>query len=122
MADHEKIYGICENKCQHEVYRKDDADATFLKKTDASSSYAVKSHATNKTTYGIGTSSLYGHVQINTSLNIPEQATAGIALAASAGKALNDRITALESRVEAIVANVLSLNDRVTALEEKNAK
>lgn len=102
MADHEKIYGICENKCQHEVYKKDDVDSTFLKKSDASNSYAIKSHATSQTTYGRGTLNLYGHVRIDTSLTVPENATLGVALAASAGKELNDKISALESRIQAL--------------------
>lgn len=116
---HEKVYGICENKCQHEVYRKEDADNAFLKKTTASSSYAIKNHATNQMTYGIATSSLYGHVQIKTDLNIPEQATSGIALAGSVGKTLNDKITALESRVETLESSVIYLNQQVGDLRQR---
>lgn len=106
MADHEVVYGICENKCRHEVYRKDDADETFLKKTTASNTYAIKNHATSKATYGIGTPSVYGHVQITNELNVPEQASSGRALAASAGKTLNDKIKAVNDRAEEI-------NDRI---------
>lgn len=99
---HEKVYGICENKCRHEVYRKDAADETFLSKAEAAASYAPKSHAVSKPTYGIATPNLYGHVQLTGDLNVPEQATTGRALAAYAGKVLNDKINVANSRAEEI--------------------
>lgn len=97
MANHEIVYGICENKCQHEVYRKEVADDKFLSKADASTSYAIKNHATNTTAYGIGTDRIYGHVRLETALNMTESSSTGIALQASAGKVLNDKITALQN-------------------------
>lgn len=100
MANHEKIYGICENKCQHEVYGKTAADNQFLSKSDASNSYAMKNHASSTFAYGIATSKVYGHVRLETALNMPEQASAGIALQASAGKTLNDKITGVENTIK----------------------
>lgn len=99
MANHEKVYGICENKCQEEVYRKNDADNQFLSKSDARATYAVKNHATSSTMYGVATSRVYGHVKLENNLTIPEQASSGIALQASAGKALNDRLTTAENNI-----------------------
>jgi hypothetical protein len=99
MAEHETVYGICENKCRHEVYRKDEADNTFLKKTAAGDTYAVKNHATSKQTYGIGTSSVYGHLMLTGSLNVPSQASNGVALAAGAGKVLNDKIITITDKI-----------------------
>lgn len=100
MANHEKVYGICENKCQDEVYRKSDIDDQFLSKTDASILYAAKNHATSSTTYGVATNRVYGHVKLENNLTIPEQASSGIALAASAGKTLNDRLTTVENNIK----------------------
>lgn len=111
---HEKVYGICENKCQHEVYRKDDADETFLKKTTASSSYAIKNHAISETTYGIGSETLYGHVKIIQSLDVPPSMTAGKALAASAGKELFDNIQYINDQ---LITRIIALEQRVRALE-----
>ena len=116
---HETVYGICENKCRHEVYRKDDANETFLKKTDASNLYAIKDHATSRTTYGIGTPTLYGHLQLTNDLSVPEQATAGRALAASAGKVLNDKINALESRMEVLENTVIFLSQQINDLRQR---
>lgn len=100
MANHEKVYGICENKCQEEVYRKSDADNQFLSKSDASTSYAPKNHATSSTMYGVATNRVYGHVKLDTNLTIPEQASTGVALQASAGKVLNDRLTTAENSIK----------------------
>lgn len=102
MANHEKVFGICENKCQEEVYRKSDADNQFLSKSEASALYAIRNHATSSTTYGVATNRIYGHVKLETNLTIPEQASSGIALQASAGKALNDRLITAENNIQAL--------------------
>lgn len=123
MANHEKIFGICENKCQHEVYGKTAADKQFLSKSSASNSYAIKNHSSSKTDYGIGNKSAYGHVKLTDALNIPSQASSGIGLVASAGKELNDKIITLQNDVDNTIADLLSLikdlDERVTMLEHK---
>lgn len=99
MANHEIVYGICENKCQHEVYRKEVADDKFLSKSDAGNLYARKSHATSETTYGVATNNVYGHVKLTTNLRLSENNSEGIALQASVGKVLSDGITSAVSQL-----------------------
>lgn len=123
MANHEKIFGICENKCQHEVYGKTAADEQFLSKSAASNLYATKNHASDTFSYGIGTERLYGHVKLTAALNYPPQASAGIALQASAGKELNDKIVSLQNTIADekgdLLNQIKNLKERVTVLEHK---
>lgn len=123
MANHEKIYGICENKCQHEVYGKTAADEQFLSKSSASNSYAVKNHSSSKTDYGIGNKSVYGHVKLTNALNVAPAATSGIGLCASAGKELNDKIVSLQNTIADekgdLLNQIKNLKERVTVLEHK---
>ena len=123
MANHEKIFGICENKCQHEVYGKTAADEQFLSKSAPSNLYATKNHASDTFSYGIGTKRLYGHVKLTAALNYPPQASAGIALQASAGKELNDKIVSLQNTIADekgdLLNQIKNLKERVTVLEHK---
>lgn len=109
MADHDAVYGICENKCKHPVYTIDESVAKFLDKGDATNLYARKNHATSEMTYGLATENLYGHVRITDSVTASSWTNA-TALSALAGRGLNDRIRTLEQQMTA-------LERRVTALE-----
>ena len=116
------------------------ADEQFLSKSAASNLYATKNHASDTFSYGIGTERLYGHVKLTAALNYPPQASAGIALQASAGRELNDKIDVLRNNVNDIgnsIGNIISelnaynnlfnimkdkfneLEERVTVLEHK---
>lgn len=93
MAD-EKVYGIAESKSKAEVYSKENADGQFAAKTDLNN-YAIKNHATNQTTYGLGSSSQYGHVKI---VDDYSGSSSGLAFSAAAAKTLKSRVSTLEAK------------------------
>lgn len=94
MADHEKTYGICENKCRVEVYSKENADDQFAGKNDLDL-YAAKNHATSQPTYGLGNRSQYGHTKVTDDFTMTAYVD-GYALSAYAGYLLQRQITALQ--------------------------
>lgn len=61
---------------------------------DAIGEKAPTNHASSATTYGIGTTSNYGHCKLANNLTTSSYAD-GVALSANQGKALNDKITNL---------------------------
>lgn len=60
---------------------------------DLANGKAPKAHASTATTYGIGTSSNYGHVKLSDSATSTSAASSGIAASPKAVKTVNDRIT-----------------------------
>lgn len=78
---HNKVYGICEDKCQVEVFSKDEANERYDGKADSN-------HASNQPTYGIGTATNYGHVKLTDSTAQPSGSLAGVALAGTVGYSL----------------------------------
>lgn len=56
---------------------------------DSLSSYAPKSHASSDTTYGVGTTTNYGHCKVENDLTAASYSD-GVALSAYQGKLLND--------------------------------
>lgn len=78
---HNKVYGICESKCQVEVYSKEQVDSMAC----------PKNHATTSTQYGIGSTSNFGHVKIKNDLNVPNGSMDDVALSGEMGYALSRR-------------------------------
>ena len=77
--NHEKVYGICENKCREEIYRKSEVDENFCK----------KNHASKSKEFGLADENVYGHVKISS--NFTNSVGQAIALSQSAGYQLAQR-------------------------------
>ena len=74
----------------------DDADLQgFMTTTTANNTFAPKSHAVNATTYGLGTTGVYGHVKTVNGLTQSSHQN-GLALSAYQGKVLKDLIDDLD--------------------------
>lgn len=90
-----EVYNKTEAYSKSEVYNKTEADEKFLTQTAG----APKNHASTASTYGLGTSSNYGHVKLTTSTAAPSGDQSGLALAGSMGYTLkkytDDSIAAL---------------------------
>lgn len=70
----------------------DDADLQGFMTTDtANATFAPKAHAVNASTYGLGTTGVYGHVKIINGLNQSSNQN-GAALSAYQGKVLKDLV------------------------------
>lgn len=82
---HNKVYGICENKCQVEVLSKEETMSQFDDKAD-------NNHASTSEIYGLATTNEYGHVKLTQSTTMPTGNQDGIALAGSMGYTLSQRI------------------------------
>ena len=63
----------------------------YYTKTEIQSGYAIKNHAVNANTYGLGTTGLYGHVKTVNDLNTSAHAD-GLALSAYQGKVLKTSV------------------------------
>ena len=91
-----EVYNKTETYNKSEVYNKTEADEKFLTQTAG----APKNHASTASTYGLGTSSNYGHVKLTTSTAAPSGDQSGLALAGSMGYTLkkytDDSIAAIE--------------------------
>lgn len=83
-----EVYNKNETYAKAEVYNRTEADATFLTQVAG----APKNHASSANTYGLGTSTNYGHVKLTTSTAVPSGDQNGIALAGSMGYTLNKKI------------------------------
>lgn len=79
-----EVYNKTETYSKTEVYNKTEADEKFLTQTAG----APKNHASTANTYGLGTSSNYGHVKLTTSTAAPSGDQSGLALAGSMGYTL----------------------------------
>lgn len=79
-----EVYNKTEAYSKSEVYNKTEADGKFLTQTAG----APKNHASTASTYGLGTSSNYGHVKLTTSTAAPSGDQSGLALAGSMGYTL----------------------------------
>jgi hypothetical protein len=79
-----EVYNKTETYSKTEVYNKTETDGKFLTQTAG----APKNHASTANTYGLGTSSNYGHVKLTTSMNAPSGDQSGLALAGSMGYTL----------------------------------
>lgn len=77
--NHEKVYGICENKCREEIYRKSEVNENFCE----------KNHASQSNEFGLANENMYGHVKISSSFT--NSAGQAIALSQSAGYQLAQR-------------------------------
>lgn len=66
---------------------------------ELSESNTPKSHASEDTTYGVGTSSLYGHLKIDDTYESPLENQSGVA---ASQKAVNDLYVSLNNRIKNI--------------------
>lgn len=81
------------------------------------SNYAIKSHASTATTYGVGTSANYGHLKIS---NAYTTQTTAADIALSLGGAYN-MYKAFVTRISELAAEITALKTRVTTLEGYHA-
>lgn len=79
----------------------------YAKKADADSK-APKSHASAESTYGVGTSSSYGHLKIAN--NLTTATASGVALSAAQGKVLDEKITAITSSVSTVPPSLTAVS------------
>lgn len=70
----------------------------------AGGDYAPVNHASSATTYGVGSSSQYGHVKL--SENVTTSAGTGVALAQTGGVALNNQISQLKSQIQSLTSQL----------------
>ena len=90
------IYFTVKNNNSYSWEKLDDADLQgFMTTTTANNTFAPKSHAVNATTYGLGTTGVYGHVKTVNGLTQSSHQN-GLALSAYQGKVLKDLIDDLD--------------------------
>lgn len=105
---HNKVYGICENKCQVETMGKDEINSKLDNKADTN-------HASTNSAYGLASSSKFGHVKLTTNTSQAPSgdiAGDGVALAGTVGYSLhmqiNDAKQAMQIPVNGIFLSVQS--------------
>jgi hypothetical protein len=105
-----EVYNRSETYAKAEVYNRTEADGKLL--TQAAG--APKNHASSSNTYGLGTSTNYGHVKLIASMAAPTGDTDGAALAGSMGYTLkkytDDQIATRVSESQLPVGAVVFMN------------
>ena len=103
---HEKVYGICENKCQVEIYDKEYIDKSLC----------PKNHLSSGKEYGVASNTQYGHARVTSDISTI-YAQGGIALAQSVGYSLSNRCNELESETLSLTSRQSTLATRVLNVE-----
>lgn len=83
--------------------------SSFAKSSHSHSEYAKTSHASEDSTYGVGTDKLYGHVKTVNNLTTSTD-VGGSALSAYQGKVLNDAITGIKDNIGVVESYALHSN------------
>ena len=111
------IYVTVKNGSAYSWEKVDDADLQGFMTTDtANATFAPKSHAVNASTYGLGTTSAYGHVKTINGLTQSSHQN-GTALSAYQGKLLKGLIDTLESNAISNIELVPKSEDSTGAIK-----